>query len=1071
MTALAEQKIGIEMTTSKPRNGFRWRFKKKLSSEDRPLSSSIDRNMNTRSLNVENDARLSDKSDELRASSISKPDLSSPLHVSIRQRNSPGSVGTEGSSQDQSWSSKENLPKKDAIDNVRSNNCDDWVPRNAFSGEMQTTKERPKKVKVTVEQNQYLSSTLDTFVNRHKEDTKKNNKLKALTASALSRPFGRSTVVKKTDGWDVEVSPGVYDEDIKMCKYNIIVRKKISDGKSKSSNEFITASVYRTLKDFLWLEEALREEYHGSLLIPLLSLSIVNSFEYTSDEYLEEDWDPVRLSFSHIENQIFAKQPVDNVRIADWLNSVLNFVRGNGELILKEIHTFDIALSETMECFLYKTSNSLPEPRYKDWKRAHNDNNWLRASLSKIISVNQSKDSNSLQSVLKDVMNSNALCFQIDPDGKKSRDCSWRESIYSEDLRVQQKYIFAQSQNSLKVMRSLHNLFRREMLLGAAWKRFAISLSNLYGAQNQICNIGEETMKNTKRDKKIDECLRILARQKMDRAGPSLKILSGMIDSYYADLASVEPNLHEYVENIDLISRDDSNNNWSRMRLANPLQMVLCGMSSETSTSVPIKSEDYSAVKRSLQINEERIKSSLLQYCLSMPIRRSRMSWKFFKMEFGQINLLLTAAEKMQSIIRKLGLTNSNADAMDLVDDGAELQLVRCVLDLGLKRKYKYIASSKSTVTSSSLSSSDGSTENQSSTTEGENYMDEEHTNYGPVFTHVLSSVSERHGRWNEELVKMILTASGIENATTLMESNSRECKIISKCAVRLRKEVGRCRDALHHLQYCAHGISHEDTEPQQADISDLRESFLFDLSAVLAGSWGKEVISPIYDDVLASRGINSLDPAGWTLTISSSEDAAGKCGSKAFQYQQSRDYNSLAFFNRIMDRLKDFDHLIENLESFVCMYRLGEHIESHYSRIRSRALVEWEKKTDLTTAITLASKKKLPLLVKELEAKINAIPSSVSYSGVKAAKERHLGSKMIKKNLESLATRRLQRIKESGCYLSLSIMNEWALREDSSAKYELRHLVDVIKEIEAYVQNDESIIDADGGAHLLELK
>lgn len=1056
------------MMTSKPRNGFRWRFKKKHSSEDQPLSSSMNRNMNTRSLNVKKDTSLSDQSDELRASDVSKTDLSSPLHVSIRQRNSPGSVGTDGSSQDQSCSSKENSPTKDAVDNVFCNTGDVWVPRNTCSGEMQNAKERPKKVKVTVEQNQYLSSTLDTFVNRHKEDTKKNKKLKALTASALSRPFGRSTVVKKSDAWDVEVTPGVYDEDIKMCKYNIIVRKKISDGRSKSSNEFVTASVYRTLKDFLWLEEALREEYHGSLLIPLLSLSIVKSVEHTSDEYLEEDWDPVRYSFSHIENQIFATQPVDNARLADWLSAVLNFVRGNGELIFKQIHPIDIVHSEAMECFLYKTSNSLPEPHYKDWKRAHNDTNWLRASLSKIIYVNQSKDSSSLQSVLKDVMNLNALCFQLDPDGKKNRDCSWRESIYSEDLKVQQKYIFAQSQNSLKAMHSLHNLFRREMLLGAAWKRFAISLSNLYAAQNQICNIGEETMKNTKRDKKLDECLRILARQKMDRAAPSLKIMSGMIDSYYADLASVEPNLHEYVENIDLISRDDSNNNWSRMRLVNPLQKVLCGMSSETSTSIPIKSEDDTAIKKCLQINEERIKASLLQYCLSMPIRLSRMSWKFFKMEFGQINLLLTATEKMQSIIRKLGLTNSNVDAMDLVDDGAELQLVRCVLDLGLKRKYKYVASSKSTVTSSSLSSSDGSTENQSSTAEGENHIDEEHINYGPVFTQVLSFASERHGRWNEELVKMILAASGIENATNLMESNSRECKIISKCATRLRKEVGRCRDALHHLQYSAHGICHEDTDlPKQADISDLRDSFLFDLAAVLAGSWGKEVISPIYDDVLASRGINSLDPAGWTLTISSSEDAAGKCGSKAFKYQQSRDCDSLAFFNRIMDRLKDFDHLIENLESFVYMHRLGEHIESHYSRIRSRALVEWEKKTDLTTAITLASKKKLPLLVKELEAKINAIPSSVSYSGVKAAKERHLGSKMVKKNLESLATRRLQRIKESGCYLSLSIMNEWALREDSSAKYELRHLVDVIKEIEAYVQNDESIIDADGGAHL----
>lgn len=1053
------------MSNSKQRNGFRWRFKKKSNSDsaNQPLSNSTNSDMNKISSNGKTNVIFNGHSDEIRDSDISKHDLSSHLHVHIRQRHLPGSVGTDGSSQDQSSSSKENSPKKEILDNIFCSTGMDWVPDN------EKTKENQKKVKISVEENHQYLSSMDKFINRHKEDTKKNNKLKALTASALSRPFGRLVPVQNSDAWAVEVNHGVYDEEINMCKYNIIVKNRIFDGKSKRSKDSVTVSVHRTLKDFLWLEEALREEYYGSLFIPLLPLTIVDWTKLSADAPINEDWDPVRLSSTRIKNQILAKQPVDNLRLADWLRAVLNFVRGKGELILKQKHPVDITLSEAMETFLYKTSESLPDPSYKDWKRAHHGTNWLHASLSKIINVKQSENSNSLQTTLKNVVTSKVFCFQFDPPGKDARDYSWRESFLSEDLRVQRKYIFAQSQNLLKVFSSLHSLLEREIELGAAWKRFAISLSNLHSAQKQIqnCKVGEVVITKTKQDEKMEERLRILARQKMDRSGPSLKMMTDMIGAYYTDFASVDPNLQEYVDNADLVSNDLSNNNRSPMHFANPLQTILCGMSSENNSSIPHEIKDHNDVKECLEINEERIRSALLQYCLSMPIRLSRMSWKFLKMEFGQVNLLLAAAEKMQTSIQKMDSTNLNANNVDLADNDAELELVRGILDLGLKRKFKFNPSSKSTITSTSLSSSEGSTENQSSTTEGGNQSDEGPSNHGPVVNQVLSFTSQRHGRWNEELVQMILTASGIGNAQNLIESNSREYKIISKCTERLKKEVGRCRSALQYLQYSTHGLCHDGADlPPQAGISDLRESFLCDFTAVLAGSWGKEVISPIYDDVLASRGINSLDPAGWTVTISSSDDTTGKCGSKAFKYQQSRDRNSLAFFSQISDRLQDFDLLIESLESFLYMYRLGEHIESHYSRIRSRALVEWEKKTDLTTAVTLASRKKLPLLVKELEAKINAIPSSVSYSGVKAAKERHLGSKMIKKNLETLATRRLQRIKDSGCCLTLSIMKDWAIREDSCAKYELRHLVDVIQEIEAYVQNDERIIDADGGAH-----
>ena len=126
-----------------------------------------------------------------------------------------------------------------------------------------------------------------------------------------------------------------------------------------------------------------------------------------------------------------------------------------------------------------------------------------------------------------------------------------------------------------------------------------------------------------------------------------------------------------------------------------------------------------------------------------------------------------------------------------------------------------------------------------------------------------------------------------------------------------------------------------------------------------------------------------------------------------------------------------------------------------------------WEKKTDITTAINIATKKRLKLLVKELKEKLEIIGTSVSYSSVKEAKERHLGSKALKAELASLASRRLQRLKESCVEHSLSIINEWVLREESAAKIEAKSLAKVIKEIESNVRKNEDLIKADGGAHL----
>jgi len=73
-----------------------------------------------------------------------------------------------------------------------------------------------------------------------------------------------------------------------------------------------------------------------------------------------------------------------------------------------------------------------------------------------------------------------------------------------------------------------------------------------------------------------------------------------------------------------------------------------------------------------------------------------------------------------------------------------------------------------------------------------------------------------------------------------------------------------------------------------------------------------------------------------------------------------------------------------------------------------------WEKKTDIITAINVATKKRLNIVVQELEGKLDEFDPSVSHSGVKEAKDRHLASKVIKTELEDLAMEQFLMMKHS---------------------------------------------------------
>lgn len=90
-----------------------------------------------------------------------------------------------------------------------------------------------------------------------------------------------------------------------------------------------------------------------------------------------------------------------------------------------------------------------------------------------------------------------------------------------------------------------------------------------------------------------------------------------------------------------------------------------------------------------------------------------------------------------------------------------------------------------------------------------------------------------------------------------------------------------------------------------------------------------------------------------------------------------------------------------------------------------------WEKRTDISTAINVATKKKIPKLVNELKFKLDGLPQ-VSHTTVIKAKENHLASKALKTDLHKLANRRLGRAQDVATERVIAIVSLWAKRKYS---------------------------------------
>jgi hypothetical protein len=949
------------------------------------------------------------------------------------------------------------------------------------------------------------------------------------TKALLSRHFGRASIPPNIGRkWVVEVSSAEWDADEHRWKYRILVQRRQipvsaaeQDNKQKEDatartpqqpHSMTAAFTWRSLADFAWLERALRQEFHGGLLLPVLSIALGR---------------PAEANYDGI--------PVEAERLRNWFSDTLNGVRGQGELIL-DLNGVDLLKSEAMEAFLYRNNGPLalqgdwPEMPMARFAEESVDDGSAQESFVQTFFTkpfgftplefcagggSQTIDETTAESAGKNLpglgrklplgmgmtCSSRALGSAATLDVQDSfvdhstvaggtPVASNKHAIHSELMEAEKDLVLNYRKSALTAMEKLQVLFEEEEKVGMAWKRFAISLSNLFAYEKDAENarLGDSKTKreNTPYRKisksTVDDCLRVMARQKNERSFPALNTLSAMLSAYVADLSLVEPSVDMYNNGImQLAFLEDSPSKMQVPKQTESWEGKLRALASSTMSDVKrhaarslsgarseLSSDDEEeetsserrAYQRRLLINEKLLRHSLTDMCRATPVRVARMAWRYWNTEAHQCALLNAAAISLKTKVSTASKETVSKMikrhmAQEKEDRATEGDLVQRIVNIGNTKKFS--------------PATDGAPIDDHVKVEVDNDDLSEERSKAMRRDKALQMTRERVGRWDAKLALAIMEAVGVEDPNVRVEETTRELRLIRKYAIGLRESLQRCIEAVQLLRTAMKGGTPEEQgiETSQKDIRESRKEFLVAIAKLFSGSFvddtrtGMSKRSSPSVAVLSRAGVDTSDPFGWSSvynpTNMSSKTAftQGRVGDLAVAYMNTRDSQTEWLLSSISELLNEYNERIEVVESFVYMECVGIQLEKHFSQKRAQALTAFEKKTDITTAVNIATRKRLPGLVTELQTKLDALGPTVSHTMVKEMKEAHLESKTLKVELHDLALRGLLRAREASTERVITLMTLWATEEEVAATAELKGLGEAMTALERTVSNE----------------
>jgi hypothetical protein len=759
------------------------------------------------------------------------------------------------------------------------------------------------------------------------EDAMRGRLSDNIVRTALSRQFGRKFPPQTfQQRWFVNVGQPRWDNDERRFKYKIsLSRQPISwagDDDESSHLSIDLTSTRRSLQDFVWLEQALRAEYNGALIVPILSLVLY--FETLSDDLAAEDDElstamtskgsalnsvvgengafAVVQSFKLLEEKMERNEIVNENTLSNWLSDIINGVRGNGEVLLHNYE--DVVQSEAMETFLYRNSET-PNGYVRSL-----GNNQRASGLGSPCDLFPWKDRCHGKSLLEDIVENPLECiFSMYParggdKRNKAQDAISRVSIatmcssgttgvfgmeecnsdqYMSQAMADSAWLQSSSQSTLPhstileserdliasylrsiplAMSKIQLLIKDEYIVGQCWKRMAISLSNLFSVEKDLeqAHIGDQIKCSKKnqpfrklRKSSIDEALRLLARGKIDRSNPSLRILQNMLNAYYTDLNSTIPAFREHSDAMNHLRQSDEkhsinsnrkkvlgnssrtgNTDWLSSSLDLWRHQLYGGGSvaselDRTSDDKYIDTVHMKALKSRVFQNEKTLQCSITLLCRASPLRNARMAWWYLKTEAKQALNIHTAATTLGHKLSidddaTAAIKDRRYDEDEKKDNEAEIELVKRILDLG-------------------FSVCDEKPDQQASR------------------RNAIQIATEQLGRWNAKAALALMEAAGVEDAEVQIDETSRELRHVRKFAISLRENVASCLESAKALE-ASYSLNSENS----VQISRSRREFWAAISTVFSGKGVDDNMRSNGPDtrILASAGIDVTDRGGW---------------------------------------------------------------------------------------------------------------------------------------------------------------------------------------------------------------
>lgn len=608
----------------------------------------------------------------------------------------------------------------------------------------------------------------------------------------------------------------------------------------------------------------------------------------------------------------------------------------------------------------------------------------------------------------------------------------------------------------MQAMERLRILKEQEKYIGAAWKRFAISVSNLFAYEKDIetARLGDS---KSRRDLQIpyrklqksavDDCLRILTREKLERSTPSVEAIYIMLSAYVADLSMVQPSIAAYIKGMRQValqkSRSDSLEKEqltetiivdTSRTLADKIQASLKVVKKQLTSTIQDESnaknytdsekwrnrerQQVQTMENRLLTNEALLKNYMTTLCKTAPVRTSRMIYTYLEKELEQCKALRNAAIEMKGKINvaskeTLSKMIHRHHTETKEDKETEIRLVHKIVNIGNAKKFV------------NEDGDDHSEEVEKGVELSYEFAVQE-TQKMKRRDKAMNDCRSRIGRWDAKLAMAIMEAVGVSDANVRVEETTRDLRMVRKYAISLRENVERCSEGLESLRLTI-------LQDGMGDIRDIRVDFMTELKNLLSFAYvpvenQSKYIPP---HLMEREAINLSDPAGWK------SNDRGSCGHALNTYIETRDSGTEWLLESLGELLKEYSHRVEAIESFVYMECVGIQLEKYFSQARASALTAFEKKTDITSAINIATRKMMPVLVRELQDKLKNLGPVVSHTTVKEAKEAHLESKALKQELHTLAMRRLARARETSTERAIALITVWAKEEEGSTSSE----------------------------------